>query len=72
MMKLVLAFYDNCRSALDQGAGVEALVRLEVREQIGRFKYIHDTDQEDAYERIMKELAAELANLAVEEDGTNA
>lgn len=72
MMKLVLAFYDNCRSALDQGAGVEALVRLEVREQIGRFKYIHDTDLEDAYERIMKELAAELANLAVEEDGTNA
>lgn len=72
MMKLVLAFYDSCRSALDQGAGVEALVRLEVREQIGRFKYIHDTDLEDAYERIMKELAAELANLAVKEDGTNA
>ncbi len=68
MMKLVLAYYDKCQEALDQGADVNKLVSLAVREQIGRFKYIHDTDLEEAYDKVIEELSSELADLTSKED----
>ena len=46
---------------------VEALVDLEVREQIGRFKYVHDTDLKAAYNKVVEELVAELAKLTAKE-----
>ena len=67
MMKLVLAYYDRCREALERGADVEKLVGLDVRERIGRFKYVHDTELEAAFEEIQKELARELAGLTEKE-----
>ena len=39
MMELILSYYDKSLEALGKGAGIEALVDLPVREQIGRFKY---------------------------------
>ena len=68
MMKLVLAYYDKCKEALDQGADVNKLVSLAVREQIGRFKYIHDTNLEEAYDQVIEELVSELADLTSKED----
>ena len=68
MMKLVLAYYDKCKEALDQGADVNKLVSLAVREQIGRFKYIHDTNLEEAYDQVIEELSSELADLTSKED----
>ena len=41
---------------------------LAVREQIGRFKYIHDTDLEEAYDKVIDELVSELADLTSKED----
>ena len=73
MMKLVLAYYDQCQKALDMGADIEALVGLEVREQIGRYKYT-PTDEasgtlvRDNYESILKELASELSALTAKEE----
>ncbi len=68
MMKLVLAYYDNCVVALEKGVNVEALVNLEVREQIGRFKYVQDSGLNEAYDKVLKDLAAELGNLTAKED----
>ncbi len=68
MMKLVLDYYDYSLDALKQGSDIEALVALPVREQIGRFKYVHDTDLNEAYEKVVRELAAELADLTAKED----
>ena len=39
MMRLVLAFYDAGLDALKQGADINDIVKLPVREQIGRYKY---------------------------------
>ena len=39
MMKLVLGFYEQCTEALEQGAPIQGLLSMEVREQIGRYKY---------------------------------
>ena len=68
MMKLVLDYYDHAVEALEKGVDVEALVDLEVREQIGRFKYVHDTDLKEAYNKVVEELVAELAKLTAKED----
>ena len=42
MMKLVTEFYDESLDALGKGADIEDIVKLPVRESIGRFKYIHE------------------------------
>jgi V/A-type H+-transporting ATPase subunit A len=68
MMNLVLDYYDHAMAALDKGVSVEKLVDLEVREQIGRFKYIHDTDLKEAYNKVVEQLVSELAGLTAKED----
>lgn len=67
MMKLVIAYYDQCAEALEKGVGIEELVDLSVREQIGRYKYTEADHIQEAYEQIIKELAAELAGLEAKE-----
>lgn len=68
MMKLVLKFYEDGVEALDKGADVNGLIKMEVRERIGRFKYTLNDDIQKEYDAITKELAAEIANLLGKED----
>ena len=44
MMKLVMAFYEKAVEALSGGASLQDLINMPVREQIGRFKYVHEDD----------------------------
>ena len=41
LMKLVLSFYEESSKALAEGASMNKLISMPVREQIGRFKYTH-------------------------------
>ncbi len=68
MMKLVLGYYDEARAALDEGAKIEELVKLPVREAIGRFKYTHENDLDEAYDRITDQLSKEVANTLRKEE----
>lgn len=68
MMKLVLKFYEEGVEALNKGADVNGLIKMEVRERIGRFKYTLNDDIQKEYDAITKELAAEIANLIGKED----
>ena len=61
MMELVLGFYEQCAEALEQGALVSGLLAMEVREQIGRFKYTPEEELDVQYEVVKRKLAAELA-----------
>lgn len=61
MMELVLKYFDTASEALSKGADVDALVKLAVREKIGRFKYI-------AADRIQKEYDEIITNLHRETD----
>ena len=63
MMQLILAWYDGSADALGEGAGVDDLVSMEVREQIGRFKYTAEDRLEGAYEAVVDELTSELSTL---------
>ena len=44
MMKLILAYYDKALAALKEGADIESLVSMPIRESIGRFKYVPADD----------------------------
>ena len=63
LMKLVLAYYDHGVEALNQGASIQDLVKLEVREKIGRFKYTLEDKLDEEYKNIMDQLAKEISNV---------
>ena len=64
MMKLVLAFYEQSKKALEGGASIQNLIKMPVREQIGRFKYTKAEDVEKEYQAVLEELAKEVADAA--------
>ena len=68
MMKLVYAFYDLGTKALDQGANINDIVKMETRERIGRYKYTVEDKVEEEYKKISDELAAEFASVISKED----
>ena len=68
MMKLVLAFYDRAVDALKQGAEMNDLIKMSVRERIGRFKYTHEDELDVNFDKIMQEIDSETADLLGKED----
>ncbi|MBU3875927.1 V-type ATP synthase subunit A [Faecalicatena sp. AGMB00832] len=68
MMKLVMAFYEKAVAALAEGAPLQKLINMPVREQIGRFKYTHEDELDKVYEEVKKELHVEIANSLGKED----
>lgn len=60
MLELVLAYYDASRAALNQGVSINALVKLPVREAIGRFKYVPVSEMRTEYDNITCQLKAEI------------
>ncbi len=63
MMELVIAFYDKSLEALRQGASIQQLLGMAVRERIGRYKYTPNENIDAEYEKISNELHSEIANL---------
>ncbi len=68
MMKLVTEFYDSSLETLNQGAQIDDIVKLPVREAIGRFKYIQEENVEAEYEKISAELKKQLSDAADREE----
>jgi V/A-type H+-transporting ATPase subunit A len=68
MMELVLAYYDKALHALEQGASINELVKLPVREKIGRFKYIASDVMEKEYKDILENLDRDLDRLLKKEE----
>lgn len=68
MMELVLHYYDMSLDYLGKGVNIEKIVKLPVRERIGRFKYI-PLDKVDAeFEEIIKNLTLDLNHLLNKEE----
>ncbi len=68
MMRLVMEYFDTATDALSKGADVEALVGLDVREKIGRFKYIKSEDCNAQFDEILKQLAKEISETIPKEE----
>ena len=63
ILELILLYYDCCRETLAQGVSINALVKLPVREAIGRFKYTSSDRVETEYESIAHQLHVEIDGL---------
>ena len=61
MMQLVLSYFDEATAALKEGARVNELVSLPVREAIGRFKYTPEEEIEAKYNEIIGTLKEQCA-----------
>lgn len=67
MMKLIMEYYLKGRSALAQGAEFNKLAGLDVREAIGRFKYLPEDQVDTEFEKILKALDDSVNALIVKE-----
>jgi V/A-type H+-transporting ATPase subunit A len=68
MMQLVYAFYEEGQKALARGAKIDDLVKLPIREDIGRFKYTVEENVESQFEKVSSELVRAVAGLSGKED----
>ena len=68
MMQLMLLYYDQGVKALEQGVSVEDLVKLPVREKIGRFKYVPDGRLQAEYDQIGRELSDQIEQARQKEE----
>ena len=65
IMDLILTYYDESLKALERGININELVKLPVREAIGRIKYIAADKTDDEAKLIAQRLNAEIGELAL-------
>ncbi len=57
MMKLIIAFYEYGKKSISNNISVEEIIKLPIREKIGRFKYTIEENIDSEYKKILNELA---------------
>ena len=60
MMELLLNYYDLAIDAIDEGASVNKLIAIPVRERIGRIKYLPEGDVKAEFDNIKTALEKEI------------
>ena len=68
MMLLVNAFYNRAVQALSEGASLQKLISMPVREQIGRFKYVREDALDEEFKKADEELSMQIANAFEKEE----
>ena len=66
MLNLILLFDQHARAALQNGADIEALLSLPVREEIGRAKYIPEDQVAEGFAAIRANIVEQTSALGVE------
>ena len=61
MIKAILTYFDLATEALNEGAPINELLSLPVRERIGRFKYCAEDSADREYEAIVLQLKSEIS-----------
>ena len=69
MMVLVNEFFDRATDALKDGASLQKLISMPVREQIGRFKYVTEDKLDEEFKQVDERLSAQIAAAFVKEEG---
>ena len=68
MQKLVYLFYEESAKALKEGANINDIVAMDVREDIGRYKYTEESNIEERYKEVHDALIREISGLIGKED----
>ena len=69
MMVLVNEFFDRATDALKDGASLQKLISMPVKEQIGRFKYVTEDKLDEEFKQVDETLSAQIAAAFVKEEG---
>ena len=69
MMVLVNEFFDRATDALKDGASLQKLISMPVREQIGRFKYVTENKLDEEFKQVDETLSTQIAAAFVKEEG---
>ena len=69
MMVLVNEFFDRATDALKDGASLQKLISMPVREQTGRFKYVTEVKLDEEFKQVDETLSAQIAAAFVKEEG---
>ena len=67
LLKLILSFYELGLDAISKGASFNKIAAMPVRETIGRFKYIEESDIDASFDDIMLQLKKGMADLVSKE-----
>ena len=60
LLDIILKYDDKCREALDKGAALQKLFDIDAREAIGRAKMVDPSAYEEAYDKIIADLRAQI------------
>ena len=66
LLKLILYFYEKGVYSIKQGADFNKIVTMELREDIGRFKYLEEEDVNTGFDKIIKALDSKMDTLIKE------
>ena len=69
MMVLVNEFFDRATDALKDGASLQKLISMPVREQIGRLKYVTEDKLDEEFKQVDETLSTQIAAAFVKEEG---
>ena len=68
MMELVIGYYNKAADALGQDASVDELIKLPVREAIGRFKYTREDELDEHFKEVYDRMEREIYGAAGREE----
>ena len=67
LLSLILFYYNKCKDALAKGADINKISEMQVRERIGRAKFVPYDEYVSEYKMIEKEIEDELASSVLSE-----
>ena len=68
MMRAIMSFYDKSLDALNKGADIELLVNMPVRETIGRYKYVEESEIDEEFTSIEAKLDSNIKDVLERSD----
>ena len=64
MMNMLISFFETAKEAISSSSiTVEEICGISVKEEIGRFKYVSNSNLKQEYEKILKKIKTEIFNL---------
>jgi len=72
LLNLILEFYKQSMEGLSNKVCFQDLLNLDVKEAVGRFKYVEEVDCNAEYERIMEQMKTSIQNLIAKGDEESA
>ena len=68
MMKIIIFYYESAHKALERGISISQATGIKSKEQIGRLKYVKESEIENSYKKLKEDIQRETEALTAEEN----